>query len=942
MFMKKLFWLGSNSSRENLQVSALSRSQIFSLAIAVIYSFLILLGLALFALNDLTNRFGNSYRMSLQSRWGFGTEPSSLTIITSLLIAFSFYLLFYPLRHKESVLRFLEGVSRLLLPSSILLTVTMLPFFFGQIDLRTSGLSISSTLAQVWMGNFWTRLFSYGIAIILTIFIVLIPLRNKIFDANSSIINTYLPWWIPLIVDLSFLISTKLNSTFLNRYLLWFSLTALVTVFIFYGFAGYKNLSSRLLLASVIFLMTFFALYLRRPTQVITWRPNLILEDIPSERFLIFSGLIAIVMSFSVLAFNRFVMAVQLITAGLWSLFSVPFTTLIVSSMDNFHFGEFVGSWFNTSELGLTPYRDIEYPRGLLINYFPSSFANFLSGGFPETFNYWFVILSLVIGILFAFVMKSFLPLPLVYFLIMILPKANGYNEIDILMLLTLVKLIESLVNVGTRELASYLIIPISIFWILLVPGQGVIFSLLSFVAFVLIHHSPLNDLKRIRFSRKIFFFFVSVAIVITLSVRVLIPAIEWVLRNGGINNQLFGDGWLNQALSPQEFPISLRFLVLLVAPTLLVLTLKYFFDLDSIGRSLAIISIVYLVIISGRWFGRADFNTLSRIGVGFLISLIILILPLLFRLPIKMGLISSLQVPVLGLIVSLALTLNPFNVNSFVPRQTASVLSEQGYQSMSERGLIYARISSLTQSLFGSDTRMLNLTGGHAIDQYIRIPGVGGVHSAYVVTNDAQEIDWLQRLQKIDPNFILGAYGSLGSAAFDGSGMGGRAPLVLSWVISNYTLSDCGDFIVGVKNSAAVDLQSKLSSSGCNYPSTTEQKLLLWNKMDATPSDLGASFLSWPAPRIQDLDLTRGGGKSIQVQTNRASDRIGFNLECSSRQIVQFTIKSVSSLDPLSFSFNAEVESGQYSFKPSVFPISTLLGGSFILTLGDASCEFS
>jgi hypothetical protein len=299
------------------------------------------------------------------------------------------------------------------------------------------------------------------------------------------------------------------------------------------------------------------------------------------------------------------------------------------------------------------------------------------------------------------------------------------------------------------------------------------------------------------------------------------------------------------------------------------------------------------------------------------------------------------LQFPVLGLIFVFALTLNPFNVNSFVPYQPANILNDQNYKPMLERGSTYARIFSLSQSLFGSDTRMLNLTGGHAIDQYIRIPGVGGIHSAYVITNDAQEIDWLKRLQKNDPNFILGGYGSLGSAAFDGSGMGGRAPQVLSWVISNYTLSDCGDFIVGLKSSLAVDLQSKLSGSGCNYPSTNEQKLLLWNKMDATPSDLGASFLSWPAPSAQDFELTRGQGKSIQVQLNRVSDRIGFRLTCSNRENAQFLIKSNSLQSPLNFTFMAQVETGEFAFKPAIFPISTLLKGKFDISLSNSSCEF-
>jgi hypothetical protein len=110
---------------------------------------------------------------------------------------------------------------------------------------------------------------------------------------------------------------------------------------------------------------------------------------------------------------------------------------------------------------------------------------------------------------------------------------------------------------------------------------------------------------------------------------------------------------------------------------------------------------------------------------------------------------------------------------------------------------------------------------------------------------------------------------------------------------------------------------------------------------MDATPSDLGASFLSWPAQSAQDFELTRGQGKSIQVQTNRASDRIGFRLTCSNRENAQFLIKSISLQSPLNFTFPAQVEIGEFAFKPAIFTISTLLKGKFDISLSNSSCEF-
>jgi hypothetical protein len=817
----------------------------------------------------------------------------------------------------------------------------MSQFFFGKIDLRSSGFSFLIALQQVWLGNFWTRMFSFGIALLSATSIVLFLRGKQISRRSDSPFYTFFAWWIPIIIDLSFLVASKLASTMINRYLLWFALTPVLAILVGFGLKNYERLSSRLLAAFVVFISVFFGLYLRRPTQVLTWRPNLVLEEIAPERFLLFAGVIALIISLSTLNLRHFFSTFQIATAGVWSLFSVPFTTFIVASMDNFHYGEFVGSWFNTHELGLTPYREIEYPRGLLINYIPASFGNFLSGGYPETFSFWFVFLSLTMGIFFAFVMRSFLPLPLVLLLIMILPKANGYNEIDVLMLLTLMKLIDGLVNVKSRRVTSYLIIPISIFWILMVPGQGLILTILMAVAFILNHFAIFKIAHRIRISKTILLNLFVLSIIFFYTYRLLVPAIQWVIRNGRINNQLFGDGWLNQALAPEDFPVSLRFLILIIAPLLFLFTLKHFSGLDRLGQTISVVSLVYLVIVSGRWFGRVDVNTLSRIGMGFLITLLIFILPLLFNFYGGKNVAAYVQAPIFLLIFLFTSALNPFNLNSFVTHQPASIVNDKNYQSMFDRGVTYQRISNLSKELFGPETRMLNLTGGDALNEYLRIPDVGGIHSPYVVTNDAQETDWLDRLKVSNPNFILGGYGSIGSAAFDGSGIGGRAPQVLSWIISNYTISDCGDFIVGIQNKAITGLKDKLAVWGCDTPATPEENLALWNKMDATQSDLGGSLLTWPLPNSQDLKAVTGHGQSVQISMSQLTDRIGIKLSCPVRKDINFTIKSDSPINPLSYAFSAQIESGQYSFIPSIFPISSILHGSFTLNLNDSSCKF-
>jgi hypothetical protein len=610
--------------------------------------------------------------------------------------------------------------------------------------------------------------------------------------------------------------------------------------------------------------------------------------------------------------------------------------------MDNFHYGEFIGPWFNTSTLGLTPYKDIEYPRGLLVNFIPASFGNFLSPGFPETFNYWFVFLSFVLGIFFTFVMKNLLPLPLTLTLIMILPKANGYNEIDLLMLLSLMSLIIGLTDDKYRKLTSYSIIPVCVFWILMTPGQGIILLCLASVSFIYIYFLNLNKFNSFLLSRQTL-----IAVTITTSIVALIfqflrPAVEWVIRNSPVNNRMFGDDWLNQALAPQDFPLSLKFSVLVIAPILFIFVISKFSLFDERSQIISITIICYLILISGRWFARVDASVMSRIGWGFSILLIILVLPLMFQLSRGKFVLNSPQIPVLGLIFAFSLSWNPFNVNSFVPSQPTTIVRDANYSLMSERGDKYQQISKLTSSIFGPKIRMLNLTGGNAIDFYLKIPGYGGIHSPYVVTNDAQEKDWLNRLKLADPNFILGSYGSLGSDAFDGSGLGGRAPQVLSWMISNYALSDCVHFLAAIPKRDLASHQIKLERGGCRFASDENENLSFWNKMDATQSELGASLLSWPVSTKFKNDYIRTSDQSIQIRMKSLSDVVGFDLKCPARGIAQFSIMSVSQKNPMNFTFSAQVDSGQYAFKAAMFPISTLLEGKFDLILKDSACIFS
>jgi hypothetical protein len=692
----------------------------------------------------------------------------------------------------------------------------------------------------------------------------------------------------------------------------------------------------QLIITVVLGISVFVFFYSHRPTQVLTWRPDLQLTSIANNRYLIFSLLITFIVCILLIFTHSFNRGILAIIAGLWGGFGSHINSTIVSSLDNFHYGEFIGYWLGFSKFEQIPYKSVEFPRGMFVNVLPAAFGDLLSSGYPETFTYWFIFLSFLIGILFFLVGRSFFPVSIVFLLLILIPKPNGYFEIDLIMGIALLGFIFFLQQVKSYSFLFAFFPFFVIFLILLTPGQGFICSILLLIVGILhIHQNRISLLFLRRWYWGVYLFGVLViASILTL------PSLLWVGRNGTINNTMYGDFWLGNIFAAQQFPLSLKFGIIVIAPIFLIIMLIKLRKLEGLQKQLGLAAICYLLAISGRWFGRVDQQGMSRIGAGLFIFFIVFLVPLIFHQSTYRR-VSSLGVVSLTLTICLGIAFYPFNQSTnFQQVASPSQLSAQ-YPEMQQRGHIYRKIKELEILLYGEKARRLNLTGGQAIDEYLGTPSLGGIESPYVITNDVQESAWNERLKKAGINVVLGPYGSLGAGAFDGSGIGGRAPQVLSWVINGYIPVDCGLFTIAIPKSDIDAKTADLSSQGCLVPTTRVELLSLWNRIDSTQSNLGRSLISWKS-HTNSGNKTRGiQNASIKVSLTKPTELISLNIHCSSPQLVEFYISSNDTTENLRQVFTAHVQSGTFKFKPAIFPISTVLDGKFTLGLSSTTCRF-
>jgi hypothetical protein len=917
-------------------LNSFNKSQLLALFSAFLYTYLISIISIFFIVEKLSRKQNATFRLSLQSQMGFGVEPSSFTILICFFTAFIIFLLLVITLKYKLTIQILKLFSELLIPSCIVFFISVLGFLFGKIDLRLANFSLKEISKTLWISVAWSGVATFGIAILISVLLALIFANGNKSDSMIQKDLSFIPWLIPVLINTGFLAAVTGASTLSGRFLIWFALIPNLILFLLFSVYNSNSKIKQIVITLVLGLCVFVYFFSHRPTQVLTWRPELKLISITDDRYLFFSISISLIICILLLTVSNFYQWVTVVIAGLWCGLSSNINSTVVSSLDNFHHGELMGYWLGFSEFDQLPYKSVEFPRGMFVNILPAAFGDFLSNGYPETFSYWFVFLSFLMGMLFFLVTRWYLPLPVIFFILILLPKPNGYSEIDLTMGIVLLWFIAALKNARSTTKLFILAPPLSIFLILLTPGQGIICVTLLLVVGVMYVRQNAISLKFLRRLPWIIYYLGMFAI----GFIAVFPSILWVVRNGSVNNAVYGDFWLGKILEPQQFPLSFKFGILLLVPVFLIVLLVKFRNLENFQKQLAFAGILFLVAFSGRWFGRADGQNMSRIGAGLFIFLVVFLVPLTYRKT------SPGRIPVAGVVsiiltTCLAVAHYPFNQPiNFQRIASSSVLSGQ-YAEMQQRGEVYKKIKEIETHLYGDDTKRLNLTGGQAIDEYLGTRSFGGIESPYVITNDSQESEWKERLEKAEINIVLGPYGSFGAGAFDGSGVGGRSPQILSWVVKHFIPVDCNSFTLAIRKSEVQKKIAYLNSQGCAVPSSRSELLSLWNRIDATQSNLGWSLLSWKSKTSSQNQFIDGGKSTIQVTMKKFTEILTIQLSCMNPQSVEFFIDSNDSGERIKHLFYAQVQSGSFAFKPSMFPIVSMLKGNFSLGMNSSTCSF-
>jgi hypothetical protein len=148
--------------------------------------------------------------------------------------------------------------------------------------------------------------------------------------------------------------------------------------------------------------------------------------------------------------------------------------------------------------------------------------------------------------------------------------------------------------------------------------------------------------------------------------------------------------------------------------------------------------------------------------------------------------------------------------------------------------------------------------------------------------------------------------------------------------------------FTLAIAKSDIEYKETYLNSQGCVVPVNRPELLALWNRIDSTQSNLGWSLVSWKSNSISNSQSTYTGRTLIQLSLTKPTDPLTIKLHCPGPQSVEFYIASNDGGETLRQVFTAQVQTGAFKFKPSIFPIATVLDGKFILGMNSTTCSFA
>lgn len=911
----------------------------------ILISFLTIVYLSVFSLtliliNNFTISSNNSYAISLQSRFAFGTQPSSLVIPVAFVLTIPFFYLWRFINSSNQRRKLASTYLNLTLAPHIICYLVTFKFLLGTLSFEALTMGAKTAVLSSLTGS----PFTIFIIIPLT-FIAAIPLtryvsENQNFVTNKLVsVRTYS--WILLISSYSsyyfaFTAFTKNSST----------VEIILFVFLFLNFITYLHFATpdrfpvvkKGFLAIVLAIDLGIFIRVHVPAFFGTFEPNFTIDKINFFRINLLILVCSVLLAIGIVLTKYYRHYILTIIAGLLYLGTISIAHVSYTALDLFDGGELFGNWFETKNLHLTPFKDIEYPRGLLSNYLPASFAHYFTYGHADMFAIFFIFLALILGMGFYLVMSRYLKPTWIFFLLLLLPIPNSSWEIDFSFFIIFLFFVQ---NYQSHRFAKYLLVAIpsvELIFILAAPGQALVIGVPMFgvwlaTAFTL-------------YKQKSFFYPSLIITAVTfLSFLYLVRTqifygVRWALLDAPWNNIAFGDGWPFRLLNHEEIPIIFRFFGFLLAPVILYILVFKRSTLRSPEILLLVLGLIYILTISGRWYGRADSNFISRIGYGVIIVCTFILLPVAsnFKNAYKL---NSLFVITFAIVSSLSISQSAVAdfSNPSLPTtvsQTYPVQSQYftfGNQLSEIRSVELAFINSGKPSIF-------NMSGGLGASYYTGIPTVGGIESAYTVTNKVQIHDWLKRLETSNPQLVYGDYGLMGLGVIDYSNFTSRAPEVFHWLATNYIPFRCNNLGYAYKiGSLDNALRTKLAGLGCTFPSNDQQILTNWRSMDGTQSDIGRSLQTWAPSKNLIKPINQN---SILIPPTEVGEPITTGITCSSISNLQLLLSGVGrDGSTLSTAFTASVRSGVVTLKPTIFPIASLIQGDLKLSIVSTQCHF-
>jgi hypothetical protein len=620
------------------------------------------------------------------------------------------------------------------------------------------------------------------------------------------------------------------------------------------------------------------------------------------------------------------------VLGGLWYSFGFPVESKVVAELDNFHYGEKIGLWFNAFARDLVPYSDIEFPRGLLVYFLPAHFSNLFFTGNPELYKYVLLLFNFLFGLAFYLILRNFLPLNLIVLSLALLPIFDTFVEIEFINFsLLLVFLHFRICGFKLSSLLPFYLIS-SFISILFAPGQGLVFTFLCGIVLFF----PLKGSKSKGLSRKSLTVSWSFALLLfSYFYQSIFSGLLWAYRTGSVNYLMYSDNWLPRLIYTDDFPYNLRWTTLLLVPILLSLFVYSITLRNEKGIILSFVAIAYVILMSGRWYARVGQNELRYVGVGLLTLLIFIILPICIALSFRFAGITL----TLTLITLLSVTISSWNPLSQV-RTKSNFAERVNFVTNSpeaKRGFKYFEIKQKLFDLSRDGLKVTNLTGGSALDFYLNLPSNGGIQSPYMLVDSNQEKEYIKRLEKT--SVFYGGYGKFGGLAADETTIAGRAPTLFRWLMSNYQIIKCNDLYILIKNE---ELESILKYPGlrnCVLPKSYEEEFLYWDNFNGSTTNLRNALLVWQnsadsSSLVQNKKIARVSRQSDFEHT--------FTIVCDNgAQERELRLISASGDETFESKFYAVLRSGKISFDSRIFPITNITNGDLLLSLSETECEF-